>query len=732
MADEGQATFETRKDAGDGGKGTFRLWMQALKLAGETEKDWRKWAQDASDRYRDEKNRRGGRFNILYSTMQTMAPTVYNSTPKPDVRRRFNDEDVTGKVASQAFERSLSHSMDEYDFDHVIKSDVHDMLLRGRGISEVVYDPIVGDEVREQTRIEHVQWDDFRIGPGKKWQDVPWCAIRFRITRQQAIALSPKHGPTVRLDHTEKDADKENKDVPDVFKRLTVWKIWDKEKRQIVFIAPSHKEGPFAVEEDQLNLTGFFPFPRPLYDIPDSSSLVPLVPYEMYRDQAEELDLVSNRIKRLIRVLRWRGIRPAQIEELDRLKDAEDGELIPSESASTVLAMSQTSGDLNKAIWLMPIEDLIVVIRELVIQREAIKQVIFEISGISDILRGETDPGETLGAQQIKAQFGSLRMQARQQEIQRYVRDLMRIKAEIIGEQYSADTLRLITGIELPPPEVKAQAQQEILLAEQTQQPVPEERRQVAQAPTWDDVKAVMASDALRSFKVDIETDSTIEGDIGRAQQNMAGFVEGLGAFASAIGPSVQAGVMPLDIVADLFTGFARNFKLGRQAEDALERLGQLSRQPQEQGPDPEQLKLQAEQETRKAEMGLKQDELDFKKQELQFRREFEQNKKAVEISQRDTDLEMRREELDMKRREFDGTEAGRFANELDGIRDGSNQALAGIEQAMALAAEALQQIAALREDLSAPKSIDVQRTRGKVTGGIVTQGSLRSEIVLN
>lgn len=769
-------TFETRKDAGEGPAGVFKLWMTALDLAGEAEKDWRKLSENANDRYRaeekSERNKKKGAFNILYATMQTMAPAIYNSTPRPDVRRRFNDEDPIGKVASQAFERSLSHCLDEYDFDGVMNASVHDSLLRGRGQAMVLYDPVeeAGEVQYETTRAEHVQWDDFRHGPGKKWEDVSWAAIRYRITRDEAIALNPKIGPTVNLDHTEKGTDKERKDVPDIFKRLIIWKIWDKARKQIVFIAPSHTTGPFAIEDDVLHLRGFFPFPRPMHDIPDPSSLIPLVPYEMYRDQAEELDEVSRRIKTLVKVLRWRGIRPSQIEELDRLKDADDGDLIPSESAAAVLAMAQTGGDMNKAIWLMPIDKLIVVIRELVIHRETIKQVIFEITGIADILRGTTDPNETLGAQQLKAQWGSLRMQQRQREVQRFSRDLMRIKAEIIGEQYSTDTLQLVTGIQLPTPEQKQVALQ---MAQSFQQQgpaqesgaapeVPPELTTILQTPTWDEVKAIMASDALRSFRVDIETDSTIQADLGQAQQNMSGFVEGLAGYIQAVGPAVQSGFMPVDVASEILTGFARNFKLGRQAEDAIERLGQQSRQPRQDQPDPAQQQAQADAAQRSEEMGLKRQEMNAKAEERQVAAQKDAETQAIAQQQRAEDMALRREELqfsreeralqqavrdqdttekridhrteqEFKQRQFEQSEAGNaktsLASEIEGVR---GEAAKSVQQALEIATEAVQKLTELTEDLGKPKKIDVQRTNGRITGGIVTQGDLTTEITLN
>ena len=748
MADiAGEGTFETRKDAGQGGAGAVRLWLSALKLAGKDEKDYHERAEAAIKRYRDEQkeNRKVG-FNILYSSVQTQGPAIYNSTPEPDVRRRFNDEDPVGKIAAQIFERALSHCMDEYDFDNAMESVVHDSLLPGRGTAIVVYDPKVdGDSVSyEGVRLEHVQWDDFRHGPGKKWEDVPWIAIRYRITRNAAKNLNPKIGATINLDHIEKDADADEKDPSDIFKRLTVWKIWDKARREIVFIAPSYKEDVFAKQEDILGLKDFFPMPRPMQDILDSSSLIPLVPFEMYKDQAEELDRITRRIGRLINCLRWRGIRPAQLEEFDLLKDAEDGDLVPSQSFDTALMTQGATAD--KAIWLMPIDRLIEVIRELVVQREQIKQVVFEISGLADIMRGETNPNETLGAQQIKAQWGSLRMQRRQREAQRFVRDVLRIKAEIIGEHFSTDTLEMISGIHLPSAEEKQQAEAALQQAQMMGQQPPEQLMNMASMPSWDEVKALMSSDALRSFRVDIETDSTIQADQTRAQQNISQFIEGLAAFGQAVGPAVQAGIMPTDIVADLLSGFARNFKLGKQASDAIDRLGKQPPQPQKPDPEMEKAKLQqAEQAQKQQEQAHKQQmeteesarktaqqQADMKLAETKTQNDYQA--KLYQIS-RDAELKQAAAEFEqsLKQRQQDMSEEG-AKNEFIASQGGAlipalQDIMMMVQKIGAAADSALEEVQALKEEAAAPVEIQRIVENGKTVGAIRRQNGKETRI---
>jgi hypothetical protein len=473
--------FETRADAGEGDRGLVRLWLSALATAEKEEESWRKEAETVVKRYRQEEAEyttayAADAFNILYAGVETIVPALYNSIPKPDIRRRFGDDDEPAKLSAQIIERCLSYLIDSYDFDHVMEQSVKDTELVGRAVARVRYLPIQGrneagedDAVGYDLTCEHVPWANFRHGPGRVWADVQWVAFEHFYTRDQLTGLSPKVGGKIKLDvqESEHDSTDASHPPPEVFMRARVWEIWDKEKRQVVFLAPSYGDGPLRVEEDPLGLQGFFPIPRPLYAIGTTDTLVPIPPYRMYRSQARELDLVTRRIMKLVQCLKWRGVRDGSIKEFENLADAIDGDFVPMHDTAALYAQA---GGIDKAIWLMPIDKLILVIRELSVHREEIKQVIFEITGVADIMRGQTDPNETKGAQQMKVQWGSLRVQRRQAEVARYARDIFRIKSEIIAEKFSDDMLRSMSGVKLPKQLEKQVAQQQMQMQQQRQQ----------------------------------------------------------------------------------------------------------------------------------------------------------------------------------------------------------------------------------------------------------------------
>jgi hypothetical protein len=197
------------------------------------------------------------------------------------------------------------------------------------------------------------------------------------------------------------------------------------------------------------------------------------------------------------------------------------------------------------------------VLNQLYTAREQVKQTIYEITGISDILRGATNPNETLGAQQIKAQFGSGKLQERQKAVAKFARGLIRIRAEIVAEHYQPDTQAAQSSV---PEAVLPQVQQ------------------------------LLQSDQMRGYRIDIETDSTTAADMQQAKQNIGEFVQGFGQFMQAVAPAVQSGAMPKDVAIDLLSSFQRAFNLGKGAEDALERWAQSSQpQPGQEGQQPQQ-----------------------------------------------------------------------------------------------------------------------------------------------
>tara|TARA_R110000803_G_scaffold671_3_gene2366 strand:- start:2519 stop:5023 length:2505 start_codon:yes stop_codon:yes gene_type:complete len=665
VSDAQAGALEEPKDAGKGPQGIVKRWMMELDLSSKSEKNWRDQAKDVHARYRDEKadgvgasysassNRysTGNRYNILYSNVQTICPALYNQTPKPDVRRRYRDADETGKVIADIMERGLSYTMDDYDFDRYMRLAVKDCQLTGRGVTRIKYEGILdqkenaeGDEYEEKVYDEvcwqHVNWADFRVGPGRTWEEVEWVAFKHILNKEELKEKFPETYEDVQMDYTPKGVEEDDDGDPivDTFKRAVVWEIWCEESKEVIYIAPSLVERPLKVEDDPLGLVHFFPVPRPLYATENTDSLVPVEPFRFYKDQADELDELTKRISGIIKTCKVRGIYDSTVTEMSSLMDAGENVMVP---ATDVLPLMQAGG-LEKAIWLWPVERIAGVLVHLYSQREAIKTTIYEITGIADIMRGSSSASETLGAQQLKAQFGTMRLDDMRREVQRFARDLVRMAAEVMAEHFAPDTMAIMTEVELPTNEQKQQAMMQAQQMQQQGQPLPKKFAEGMALPTWEEAMQVLRDDKQRAYRIDIETDSTVAGDQAADQKAITELLTAISGFIQNAGPAVAAGYLPLEAAKSLLMTSVRRFKMGREVEDALDMIGVEEEEGGEQ-PDPQMEQMHQE---------MQQAMQEMQQQVQQLSQENEQLKAD--------------KGADMQRLEMDGMKAQKAAEQKD------------------------------------------------------------------
>jgi hypothetical protein len=229
---------------------------------------------------------------------------------------------------------------------------------------------------------------------------------------------------------------------------------------------------------------------------------------------------------------------------------------------------------LDKLIWIMPVDMLVKVLEALYKAREQVKQTIYEIIGLSDIMRGATKATETLGAQEIKSRWGSVRLQRMQKEIQRFVRDVLRLKGEVIAEHYEPEMLAEMTQVKLPSGQDKARLQAGVQQMQAQGQQVPPEYQKMLESPSWDDVIGVLRSDTMRQYRVAIESDSTVADILDRDMKGMSEVLTSLGAVFSSVPVLQQAGAQnSAQVVKEIALSVCRHAKLGRAVEDSVEGL---------------------------------------------------------------------------------------------------------------------------------------------------------------
>lgn len=405
------------------------------------------------------------RMNVLWSNVQTQKPVMYSQTPKANCSRRNKaNKDPVGRVASMVLQNVLQNSMGMEDFDLVMKQVVEDRLLPGQGLAMVEYRAEVEkDQIGWQAaESRYIHWEDWITNTARTWQEVTWWGFRTFHTKRECyvIALADSDGDeefaqnvkdNVTLDHTE------NKDDKDAPAKATIYTIWDTKTRKVYHIAPGYLEAPIGVLDPPVNFDGFLPIPRPLQATITTDSTYPVPDFDQYSDQADEIDMLTQRIGVLTKSLQLKGIYAGDMESIKQLMEEGDtGTLIPVEN----FAMVMERGGLGKSIEWFPIDQVAQTLIGCYDSRDRAIQVMYEVTGISDIARGATEPTETATAQQLKAQFGGVRIRESQRDVQRFIRDVLRRKAEVIAEQFELPVIQAMSGVNLLTDAQKQQIQQ--------------------------------------------------------------------------------------------------------------------------------------------------------------------------------------------------------------------------------------------------------------------------------
>lgn len=597
-----------------------QYWRGQLDHAQKLADDWEKRGDRVVARYRDERGvgeRGRNKFNILWSNVQVLLPSLYGRPAKPEVSRRYMDSDVVGRIAATMLERTLEYEADQFeDYAAAMNGAVEDLCLPGRGTAWILFEPIVS-EVAEQTTntqaepveridaahspVDYIYWKDFRHSPARTWAEVWWVARRVYMTREEGVKRFGEVFSNVPLNAQDvEDARDKKKQTADTqfVKKAEVWEIWNKRTGKVCWVAPSYRQA-LDEREDPLKLEGFFPCPKPLFATTTNGSLIPVPDFSEYQDQAEELDDITNRIHWLVKAVKAVGVSNGEYTELNRLlNEGVDNKIFPVKN----WAAFAEKGGIKGAVEMLDISIVIQTLATLYRAREDAKQTIYEICGISDILRGASDAQETLGAQQLKANFGSLRLRRRQSDVARFASDLYRLKAQVICNFYPPELIITMSGIKNT-----ADGKNDALLMEAI---------------------ALLKNGTLRDFSISVESDTLAQIDELEEKQAATEAITTIAAFIQQAFPMVSAAPETLPMVSEMLLFLVRRYRAGRGLESAIERaLATLAQKPQP--PDPEQQKLQAQQQ---ADQMRTQADVAAAQQKAQLDAQVQQSKLQMEM----------------------------------------------------------------------------------------------------
>lgn len=612
----------------------------------ESEK-WYQRARKVIQRYMDDRTdmdaNRGSRYNILWANVETILPAVYARPPKPDVSRRHKDRSPVGRVASMILERCLDYETTYYsDYDAGIRNAVKDRFLPGRGVVWIRYEPTFGERAVQITEdvaamdeesdgemelteeyvehecspVDYVHWEHFGHTCARTWEEVSGVWRDVALTRKELKDRFGEGGQGYKVSEipldVRDDGEVVSKERPG--HKAKIYEVYDKVNKRVIWLHKSI-DVPLDVKDDPLGLENFFPCPKPLYATLCSDTLMPVPDYCMYQDQALELDEVTARISLLTEALQVAGVYDAEQESIKRLlTSGRSNKLIPVDN----WAAFGEKGGLKGTIDFMPLSDVVNALVALYDAREQIKQVIYEITGLSDIIRGSSDARETATAQRIKSQFGSLRIRTTQESIAHFAKQLLCLKAEIIANHYSDETIYNMAGVSQ--------------MTEQDQQIFPFALQ-------------LIRDDLQRGFLIEIQTDSMVQMDEQADQQARVEFLASASGFLEKAVPAAEAYPQIAPLLGEMLLFGVRGFKVGRSIEGVFDEVVEnLKKAPAK--PDPEGGKAQAEQQKMQFQMQMEQmkAQLDMQKQQMEL--EKQQQQMQIDMMMKQLDARLMAEEV--------------------------------------------------------------------------------------
>jgi hypothetical protein len=642
---------------------SYEDWYNCIMGYERTYKRWEARVDRIVKKYKDDSRydrNPNARFNILWSNVQTIQPAIFARLPRPDVSRRFRDNDPIGRVASMMLERALEFEIEHYgDYKAAMNNSVLDRLLGGRGVSWVRYEPhIVGEmedeadgapddgyQVTEDTdeaeteggmanesqeRIEYeccpvdyVHWKDFGHTVARTWEEVTAVWRKVYMTRPALVErFGEDLGYKIPLDTKPDDLKQSYKSNDGVYEAV-IYEIWDKETGKVCWLSKSL--GKILDErDDPLGLENFWPCPKPLYSTITTDSLEPIPDFVIYQDQARELDALCDRIDGLINALKVRGVYDASASELQRLfSEGENNTLIP---VHNWMAFAEKQG-MKGAIDLVDITPFAQALQQCYQAMEQVKGQIYELMGIADIQRGQTDPNETLGAQIIKSNNAAGRLKTMQHAVVDFATSLLSIKAQIICNHFTDDTLIKISGA--------------MQLSDNDKQLIPQ-------------AIALLRDEASKNFRIEVTSDSMIYQDEQQEKADRTAFLAAIGQFTQMAMPAAQQAPELVPMLMEMLKFGVTAFKAGKQLEGIIDETADKFREQAkaaEGQPKQPPLEIQKVQMQQQAEMQKLQMTSQLEQQKMAAQMELEKAKQEYQAQENQLkfQLEEQRNQMDME-----------------------------------------------------------------------------------
>lgn len=615
--------------SGDDPRELKEYWQTELNSAKTRLKKWQKASDKIVNRFigeADDHKADGARLNLFNSNVRTQLSMMYGHLPRIDVSRTDKTgNDDAARVAADMMQKLLRNdvSNNEQTYNAILPAVLQDRFLPGLGCARVRYTmqevPSIdgGVQIHEDAPIDYYYWADILWGWGRNFAELPWIAFRSYMKKADvakrfgtsiANALEYKQRQVTDLPDNTVSM---NPDLDSAWQEAEIWEIWDKTNKKVCWYSSSYSK-LLDSKADPLQLKDFYPCPAFFIANPTSTLYIPTPDYTLCQDLYAEIDLLQYRISILTTAVKAVGVYDKNASGVERMfTEGVDNDLIPVDN----WAMFAEKGGLQGQIDWLPIADVVNALDKLRALRDETIGLLQQVSGMSDIMRGNlNNQYEGVGQSQIKAQFGSTRMQALQEEFSAFVADLMQLKAEVIAKHFEPSTIIKLSGAEFS-----------------------------FDANLIPQAMQVIKDPSGFALRVKIQPDTMAQMDYAQLKAERAEYLNGLSTFLQTAGPFMQQDPRSVPFLLMMLKWAMAGFKGASEIEgvldQAIDAMSQRQNQKEMEKPDPEQIRAELQIKLEQMREAAKAKEIQMKAQaDMQIR---EQDRQAdINTKQAEAQLE--------------------------------------------------------------------------------------------
>lgn len=487
--------------------GWWLRWIKCAKKAAATH--W-KDAKAAYSEY-ERMGREGGNeseystyvraYPIYHFSCKILESAYYAKTPKVRSSRKHGIEDEMALTMSLIVDRLGQNLIDQGNFDQTIRAAVQDYIHAAKTTTQVVYTtdleatrmPLILEGENESNGIyKKIDSDEVYEGEVKKDSNGYFYEDNRPLEASQKVFLSPclydeiLHTPHAKsqmeitekayrfcMDYEEaerrfntnpdgtkkglslpystgklyKDGEDENysdsMDLPG--KQLEGWECYCKHTKTVYWVSEEYPDSFLAQAKDPYEFADFFPSPAFIISNKHRKSLFATPAFVYLESTCNQLHESYYRARRLADAVKRKAlVYGLSVEVVAALNKIEGEEFVLVGDLQEILE----KGGIERYIQYLPVRELVDSLSECLRIEEHFKQNFYEWFRLPDILRGTSDPSDSLGAQEIKSDAANDSFRYDKKQIVDLCRDSAELMLDMALKVYSDEKIARICGWE--------------------------------------------------------------------------------------------------------------------------------------------------------------------------------------------------------------------------------------------------------------------------------------------